>query len=185
MEDRRLASAAAACTVRVERMPSRRYGKATANGFMGRHQAPLLRAPGKWERQEPGRVSPVHALGLGEYRLFGTCQAKSQLDARTCVERVGRFGQFASADRKNRGQGKPESFEFPGMTYFCGRTGNGNFRLGVADARRADPRADQGRTAQTYAPGQARGGPMARKGHRLLVELLDRSVHLRGLGSVG
>ena len=40
------------------------------------------------------------------------------------------FGRFASADRKNRGQGKPETFEFLGMTHFCAKTRNGKFRLG-------------------------------------------------------
>ena len=40
------------------------------------------------------------------------------------------FGRFASADRRSRGQGKPETFDYPGMTHFCGRTRNGKFRLG-------------------------------------------------------
>ena len=46
------------------------------------------------------------------------------------------FGQFASADRKNRGQGKPETFEFLGMTHFCGKTRNGKFRLGRRPSRK-------------------------------------------------
>ena len=40
------------------------------------------------------------------------------------------FGRFANADRTNRGQGKPETFEFLGMTHFCAKTRNGKFRLG-------------------------------------------------------
>ena len=46
------------------------------------------------------------------------------------------FGQFASEDRKNRGQGKPETFEFLGMTHFCGKTRNGKFRLGRRPSRK-------------------------------------------------
>ena len=46
------------------------------------------------------------------------------------------FGRFANEDRKNRSQGKPETFEFLGMTHFCGKTRNGKFRLGRNPARK-------------------------------------------------
>ena len=32
------------------------------------------------------------------------------------------FGRFAEKNRKNRGQGKPETFNFLGFTHYCGRT---------------------------------------------------------------
>jgi CRP-like cAMP-binding protein len=31
------------------------------------------------------------------------------------------FGRFAARDRKNRGEGKPETFTFLGFTHFCGQ----------------------------------------------------------------
>ena len=40
------------------------------------------------------------------------------------------FGRFATRDRKNRGQGKPETFDFMGMTHFCVTTKRGKFRVG-------------------------------------------------------
>jgi group II intron reverse transcriptase/maturase len=36
--------------------------------------------------------------------------------------RVIEFGRFAASDRKRRGAGKPESFDFLGFTHFCGTT---------------------------------------------------------------
>ena len=37
------------------------------------------------------------------------------------------FGRFAAVDRKNRGQGKPETFDFLGFTHICGTTRRGRF----------------------------------------------------------
>src|ERR1700739_1777393 len=37
------------------------------------------------------------------------------------------FGRFAARDRKQRGEGKPESFTFLGFTHFCGHLTNGAF----------------------------------------------------------
>jgi group II intron reverse transcriptase/maturase len=39
------------------------------------------------------------------------------------------FGRFAERDRKRRGQGKPETFDFLGFTHYCGRLRNGRFRV--------------------------------------------------------
>ena len=39
------------------------------------------------------------------------------------------FGRFAATDRKRRGLGKPETFEFLGFTFCCGRSRDGNFQL--------------------------------------------------------
>jgi hypothetical protein len=33
------------------------------------------------------------------------------------------FGRFAAEDRKRRGQGKPETFNFLGFTHICAKTG--------------------------------------------------------------
>jgi RNA-directed DNA polymerase len=40
------------------------------------------------------------------------------------------FGRFAREDRKRRGQGKPETFDFLGFTHYCGQTRNGKFTVG-------------------------------------------------------
>jgi len=37
------------------------------------------------------------------------------------------FGRFAEADRRKRGQGKPETFDFLGFTHSCSKTKNGKF----------------------------------------------------------
>ena len=37
------------------------------------------------------------------------------------------FGRYATADRKHRGEGKPETFNFLGFTHICGKKRNGQF----------------------------------------------------------
>jgi RNA-directed DNA polymerase len=39
------------------------------------------------------------------------------------------FGRFAAKDRKARGLGKPETFNFLGFTFICGQTRSGKFLL--------------------------------------------------------
>ena len=39
------------------------------------------------------------------------------------------FGRFAAKDRKARGLGKPETFNFLGFTFICGKTRRGKFLL--------------------------------------------------------
>jgi hypothetical protein len=39
------------------------------------------------------------------------------------------FGRFAAANRKGRGLGKPETFDFLGFTHICGRTRTGRFQV--------------------------------------------------------
>ena len=40
------------------------------------------------------------------------------------------FGRFARADRRERGQGRPETFDFLGFTHYCRTKRNGRFGLG-------------------------------------------------------
>jgi group II intron reverse transcriptase/maturase len=50
------------------------------------------------------------------------------------------FGRYAAQNRQERGQGKPETFQFLGFVHSCGRTGNGAFmvhRQTAADRLRA------------------------------------------------
>jgi RNA-directed DNA polymerase len=37
------------------------------------------------------------------------------------------FGRFVEQDRRRRGEGKPETFDFLGFTHISGKDGNGNF----------------------------------------------------------
>jgi len=39
------------------------------------------------------------------------------------------FGRQAAADRAGRGDGKPETFDFLGLTHICARTRRGGFQL--------------------------------------------------------
>src|SRR5262249_39227281 len=43
--------------------------------------------------------------------------------------RLLRFGRFADAQRRERGEGKPETFDFLGFTHICGNTRSGTFEL--------------------------------------------------------
>jgi group II intron reverse transcriptase/maturase len=39
------------------------------------------------------------------------------------------FGRFAEENRKHRGGGKPETFDFLGFTHYCSKSRNGKFRM--------------------------------------------------------
>ena len=39
------------------------------------------------------------------------------------------FGRFAAPNREQRGEGKPETFDFLGFTFICGKTRRGKFQL--------------------------------------------------------
>jgi len=39
------------------------------------------------------------------------------------------FGRFAAANREQRGSGKPETFDFLGFTFICGKTRSGKFQV--------------------------------------------------------
>lgn len=43
--------------------------------------------------------------------------------------RIIEFGRFAEAERKRRGEGKPETFDFLGFTHYCSTGKNGKFRV--------------------------------------------------------
>ena len=40
------------------------------------------------------------------------------------------FGRFAAANRRKRGQGRAETFDFLGFTHYCGKDRRGRFQLG-------------------------------------------------------
>ena len=84
--------------------------------------------------------------------------------------RLLRFGRHAAASRRERGEGKPETFDFLGFTHICGKTRAGNFLLlrhtsnkrmrtklkalrGVLLRRRHRPVPEQGRWLESVVRG--------------------------------
>jgi hypothetical protein len=60
-------------------------------------------------------------------REFRERLAKFGLELHADKTRLIEFGRFAARDRKQRGEGKPETFTFLGFTHFCGQLTNGAF----------------------------------------------------------
>jgi group II intron reverse transcriptase/maturase len=55
--------------------------------------------------------------------------AKFNLELHPDKTRFIQFGRFAAQNRKERGLGKPETFDFLGFTHVCGKTKDGRFWL--------------------------------------------------------
>jgi group II intron reverse transcriptase/maturase len=55
--------------------------------------------------------------------------AKFQLELHPDKTRLLEFGRLAAANRKSRGLGKPETFDFLGLTHICGKTSKGRFTV--------------------------------------------------------
>jgi len=54
---------------------------------------------------------------------------KFRLELHPDKTRLIEFGRFAAKNRKARGQGKPETFDFLGFTHYCGRRRTGSFTV--------------------------------------------------------
>jgi group II intron reverse transcriptase/maturase len=50
--------------------------------------------------------------------------------------RLVEFGRFAEENRKERGEGKPETFDFLGLTHYCSKSRKGKFRVKRKTARK-------------------------------------------------
>jgi group II intron reverse transcriptase/maturase len=55
--------------------------------------------------------------------------AKFGLELHPDKTRLIEFGRFAASNRQQRGEGKPETFDFLGFTHACGRTRKGYFQV--------------------------------------------------------
>lgn len=55
--------------------------------------------------------------------------ARFHLELHPDKTRLLEFGRFAAEDRKKRGEGKPETFDFLGFTHICGETRAGKFAV--------------------------------------------------------
>jgi hypothetical protein len=60
-------------------------------------------------------------------KAFQERLAKFGLEVNAEKTRLIEFGRFAAQDRKQRGEGKPETFTFLGFTHLCGKRHNGAF----------------------------------------------------------
>jgi len=47
------------------------------------------------------------------------------------------FGRFAAINQRKRGEGKPKTFDFLGMTHYCTRTRDGRYKLGVKTSKKS------------------------------------------------
>lgn len=59
------------------------------------------------------------------YEQLKIRMAKFNLELEDSKSRLIEFGKFAESNRKSRGEGKPETFDFLGFTFFCGRSRRG------------------------------------------------------------
>ncbi len=77
---------------------------------------------------------------LGDAKRFlrdlGERLAHYGLELHPDKTRLIEFGRFARANRRKRGQGKPETFDFLGMTHFCDQSRKGWFRVGRKPSRK-------------------------------------------------
>ena len=62
-------------------------------------------------------------------REFQDRLAKFGLELHSDKTRLIEFGRFAVRNRKQRGEGKPETFTFLGFTHFCGQLTTGTFTV--------------------------------------------------------
>ena len=69
------------------------------------------------------------------------------LELNTAKTQLMEFGRFAAENRTNRGQGKPETFDFLGFRHICARTRTGKFKL----LRQTIPSRQRARIKAVYA----------------------------------
>lgn len=63
------------------------------------------------------------------YRELVIRMKQFSLDIAEEKTKIIEFGRYAEENRKERGEGKPETFDFLGFTHYCGRTRAGKFAL--------------------------------------------------------
>jgi hypothetical protein len=79
------------------------------------------------------------------------------------------FGRFAAERRKRRGLGKPETFNFLGFTFICGKTRAGKFQIKRktrADRMRVKLQEIKESLRRWHAPAHSRTREMAGAGRR-------------------
>ena len=61
------------------------------------------------------------------YREMQERMSKFGLEIESSKSRLLEFGRYAEERRKRRGEGKPETFDFLGFTFYCGKSRGGKF----------------------------------------------------------
>jgi group II intron reverse transcriptase/maturase len=97
------------------------------------------------------------------------------------------FGRFAAERRQRRGLGKPETFNFLGFTFICGKTRSGKFQIKREDP--TGPHAGEAQDAQrgdvaAHAPADPRAGEMAVVRRPRLLQLPCRAYQCPGTGRI-
>jgi group II intron reverse transcriptase/maturase len=97
----------------------------------------------KWWRDQPGR-GEVYIVRYADdfvmgFQLQSDAEqfqaelkerlAKFGLEVHEGKTRLVEFGRFAIKDRQERGEGKPETFDFLGFTHICSKNKNGHFKI--------------------------------------------------------
>jgi group II intron reverse transcriptase/maturase len=105
---------------------------------------------------------------LGDARQFLTDLrerfAKFNLELHPDKTRLIEFGRFAEADRRERGLGRPDTFDFLGFTYLCGKTRDGRFwlrRVTIRKRLRGEAETGESRDSAPPAPPHPRAGALA------------------------
>lgn len=63
------------------------------------------------------------------YRRLSKRMEDFGLELEMSKSRLIEFGRYAEENRKCRGEGKPETFTFLGLTHYCSHSKSGNFRV--------------------------------------------------------
>jgi len=97
------------------------------------------------------------------------------------------FGRHAAANRERRGLGKPETFNFLGFTFICGKVASG--QVPPQEENPARPHAGevashQAGVAAAQAPADPGPGEMAETGRQGLLQLSRRADQQSGAGCI-
>ena len=102
---------------------------------------------------------------------FGSFELELHPDKTRLIE----FGRFAMKDRRKRGFGRPETFDFLGFTHYCKQDHGRVLPVGAQAGGEADdthPEANQGRATLANAPRCGGYGEVAGKSGQRMAELL-------------
>ena len=97
------------------------------------------------------------------------------------------FGRHAATNRERRGLGKPETFDFLGFTFGCGKSRRGKFLLKKENPARphaGEAASHQAGAAAAQAPADPGPGEMAETGRQGLLQLPCRADQQSGAGCI-
>ncbi|MDD3361785.1 MAG: group II intron reverse transcriptase/maturase [Hespellia sp.] len=70
------------------------------------------------------------------YSALKERMGKFNLELESSKSRLIEFGRFAETNRLSKGEGKPETFDFLGYTFYCGKTRKGIFAVKLQTSRK-------------------------------------------------